>query len=335
MVAWALVEGESESLWRCFLSHLHTAIPNLNSPMTTIMSYPDKGLRAADNGILLANRVFCVGHISRNIQGNCGVPSRIAFSAHIRFSLTEERVWTGFAMLQDISPQAAAYLEGILLALLAAPYLLWRRYGHNTSNLIEVMNKWILEERRLSALDVLHSLWSECMDFPFRRLQEAQKYRDSGAILTKYFSRLLRESMDIRLSDKFVMRMLTMHRYTRSPASQRICTRGRPQHNDTPRHAIPPTPQRNTRDYVSNKLTVIAMVATYLHTIYTLWAQCGHYRSPSCGNAGHPYLKIEGVPGLLTLRAANSGHIVRPGLGAYQAPQPYTAMQPMQRKVPQ
>jgi len=83
------------------------------------------------------------------------------------------------------------------------------------------MNKWILEERRLSVLDLLHSLWSKCMDLRFRRLQEAQKYHDSGAMLTKYSSKLLQESMtlwNIRLSDKFVMRMLTMHRYTHSPA---------------------------------------------------------------------------------------------------------------------
>ena len=119
MTAWALVEGESEPSWRWFLSHLHTAIPNLNSPMTAIMSDRDKGLRAADNEIPLANRAFCVEHISRNIQSNHGVPSLVAFNTHIRFSLIGERVRTGFAKLRDISPQAAAYLENIPLALWA------------------------------------------------------------------------------------------------------------------------------------------------------------------------------------------------------------------------
>jgi len=50
------------------------------------------------------------------------------------------------------------------------------------------------------------------MDLRFRRLHEAQYH----SITT-----VEQESMtlwNIRLSDKFVMRMLTMHRYTRSPA---------------------------------------------------------------------------------------------------------------------
>ena len=104
MIAWALVEGESESSLRLFLSHLHAAIPNINSPLTTIMSDQDKGLRAADDEIPLANRPFCVEHISRNVQKNYGAPSRITFNSHIRFSLTEERVQMGFAKLRDISP---------------------------------------------------------------------------------------------------------------------------------------------------------------------------------------------------------------------------------------
>jgi len=71
-----------------------------------------------------------------------------------------------------------------------------KRYGHNTSNLVEVMNKWMLEERRMCVLDLLHSLWSKCMDLHFRQLQEAKTEDEKGAILTKYTTKLLQESMD-------------------------------------------------------------------------------------------------------------------------------------------
>jgi len=54
------------------------------------MSGRDKGLRAADKETPLDNRAFCVEHISRNIQKGYGVPSRVAFNAHIRVSPTEE-----------------------------------------------------------------------------------------------------------------------------------------------------------------------------------------------------------------------------------------------------
>ena len=54
-------------------SHLRTAVPNINSPLTAIMSDRDKGFRAADDEIpFAANRAFFVEHISRSIQKNHG-----------------------------------------------------------------------------------------------------------------------------------------------------------------------------------------------------------------------------------------------------------------------
>lgn len=85
-IAWALVGGDSESSWWRFF-HIFTQRCRASTP---IMSDRDKGIRAADNEIPLANRVFCVEHISRKIDRNYAVPSRVAFNAHIRFSLTEE-----------------------------------------------------------------------------------------------------------------------------------------------------------------------------------------------------------------------------------------------------
>ena len=196
MIAWAIVEGESESSWRWFLSHLHTAIPNINNPLTMMISDRDKGLLKADNEIPLANRALCVEHIFRNLQNTYGRPSRLIFNQQIRHTLTEQKVQAGFAALRDTSPNAAEYLEDIPLILWSSPYLLGKRYGHNTSNLVEVMNKWMLEERRMCVLDLLHSLWSKCMDLGFRRLQEAKIEYEKGAILTKHLMKLLQESMD-------------------------------------------------------------------------------------------------------------------------------------------
>ena len=69
LIGWALVRGGSESSWRWLLSHLYATIPNVNSTLTAITSYRDKGLRTADE-IPLANRAFCIEHISRSIQKN-------------------------------------------------------------------------------------------------------------------------------------------------------------------------------------------------------------------------------------------------------------------------
>ena len=301
------------------------------------MSDRDKGLRAADDEIPLANRAFCVEHISRNIQKNYGVPSRVAFNSHIRFSLTEGRVQTGFAKLRDISPQAAAYLDDIPLALWAIPYLLGKRYGHNTSNLVDVMNKWILQERRPSVLDLLHSLWSKCMDLRFRRLQEAQKCHDSGAILTKYSSNLLQESMKhslvrhVRYADAD---HASVHAFSgkwyQVDLLHRICTCGRFQYNDISRgHAVaviqryrppPPTPQRNARDYTARNLTVAAMVITYTQVMPPV--DVGPLQAPpqpELWECRPPlFKKLRDALRLPALQPESSEHAVLLGLGPYQ-----------------
>ena len=58
------------------------------------------------------------------------------------------------------------------------------------------MNSWIIEERKLSIIDLLHSLWCKDMDLRFRHLQEAEKYNQAAAVfLTEHAVELLEKSM--------------------------------------------------------------------------------------------------------------------------------------------
>ena len=123
------------------------------------MSDRDKGLCAADDDIPLASRAICLEHLSRNLQKNCGLSARKIFTSAIRFALTEEKLQAGMDELQEASPKAVGYLRSIDLTLWAAPHFPGKRYGHNTSNVVEIMNSWILEERKLSIIDLHHSLW--------------------------------------------------------------------------------------------------------------------------------------------------------------------------------
>ena len=74
--------------------------------------------------------------------------------------------------LEEISPQAVNYLRNSGLELWATSRFPGKRYGHNTSNIVESLNNWILEERKLSIVDLLHALWCKTMDLRFRRHQE-------------------------------------------------------------------------------------------------------------------------------------------------------------------
>jgi hypothetical protein len=279
LLAWAVVEGENEHAWRFFLSNLQTAIPQVNHPATTIISDRDKGLRAADDEIPLASRAICLEHLSRNIQQNFGLQAKTIFDARIRYALTDQGLEAGFNELGEHSQRAVNYLRGIDLALWATPRFPGKRYGHNTSNLVESTNSWILEERKLSILDFLHHVWTKNMDLRFRRLQEAQKY-DPAAVLTKYAAQLLEESTTfsnhrlIRFADPMHASVLSFQgNWYVVDLEARTCTCGHFQFNDVPcGHAIAVIqtyrdpaggPRRSAREFVAYNLTVPAFRATY------------------------------------------------------------------------
>jgi hypothetical protein len=272
-IAWAIVEGESESSWRFFLSNLVTAIPEINTPVTTLMSDRDKGLRAADDEIPLCTRAICLEHLSRNLQTQFGKPTRTLFNSKIRFTRSAEKFEAGMAELQEETPRAAAYLRDIDLSLWSTPHFPGRRYGHTTSNIVEVMNNWLLKERRLAILDLLHAIWTKVMDLRYRRLKETGDY-PQGVVLTKYSTKLLQESMHfvnhqaIRLADQNRGSVLSfMGKWYVVDLEEHTCSCGRFQFHDVPcGHAIAIIQAANRgapRNFIPYNLTVAAMIATY------------------------------------------------------------------------
>ena len=59
---------------------------------------------------------------------------------------------------------------------------------------IQDYTHWILEERKLSIVDLLHSLWCKTMDVFFRHRQDGEKY-SARTVLTKYTANSLEKSM--------------------------------------------------------------------------------------------------------------------------------------------
>ena len=162
----------------------------------------------------------------------------------------------------------------------ATPRFPGKRYGHSTSNIVEILNNWIVEERKLSVIDLLHALWSKVMDLRFRYLQEAEKYLD-GAIITKYSAKKLEVSINfsnhrlIRYADPLHASVLSMSgKWYVVDLEARTCTCGHFQYDDIPcGHAVaviqtyrnPDGAQarRSARDFVAFNLTLAAFRATY------------------------------------------------------------------------
>jgi transposase-like protein len=188
VLAWAMTEGESESSWRWFFSHLRHACPDLNSEHRTLMSDRDKGLKKADAEIPLAQHVFCTEHLSSNINTLFSRGSREAFSSRVRQATTEASFREGMQKLAAVSARAANYVDGTVdKSTWAAPFLRGLRYGHNTSNIVESINGHLVPERKMAIVDCLHSIWNRVMDFRYKRWNDAnEEKRYLGSRVTLY-----------------------------------------------------------------------------------------------------------------------------------------------------
>lgn len=83
-----------------FLSNLLLAIPEINSPLTTI-SDRDKGFSAADDETPLAKRTYYFEHISRTLQAKFGMHARVVLNTYLRFVYTEEGFQPGLQKLDE------------------------------------------------------------------------------------------------------------------------------------------------------------------------------------------------------------------------------------------
>ena len=195
------------------------------------------------------------------------------------FTFTETCIQAGFVELEEISPQAVNYLRNSGVELWASPRSPGKRYGHNTSNIVESLNNWILEERKFSIVDLLHVLWCKTMDLRFRLHQEGEKY-DAGTVLTKYTVKLLEKSMSfsnhrrIQFADAMHASVLSFQgKWYVIDLLESACTCGHFQYNDIPcRHAIAVVQEhhdpaggqcRSVRQFIPYNLTLEAFKAAY------------------------------------------------------------------------
>ena len=184
LLAWAMVESETEAAWRYFLTHLRQAIPEVNDRGVTIMSDRDKGLQSADMELPHAYRGYCTQHIKENIQRRFGLKAREMFATLAGF-LGKDEFEKYLTEIQTYNPDLKKYILEIDTKKWSPTFFPGRTYGHHTSNIAESINAKIWEERRLPCLELLDALWNKVMHLRFRRLEESKKYHPQERF-TKY-----------------------------------------------------------------------------------------------------------------------------------------------------
>jgi len=173
LLAWAIVEGENSDSWTWFLNHLKHAIPQIMT--ATIMSDRDKGLingkAILGEGIVQAH---CCFHICQNFKAKFGTRLTEQHFWGIANARSEAVYTTRLLDLDAQRSEAANYLRGIDTRLWVTAFFPGKRYGHNTSNIVESYNKSLQLERELSIVDLLNEIWHSSMAVRFKRLQQAE-----------------------------------------------------------------------------------------------------------------------------------------------------------------
>lgn len=141
LLAWAIVEGESESAWEYFHLQLQHSIPEITTEQTTLISNRDKGLINADRVLPpTVIRAFCCQHLKENLTIKFGRALEGRFWKIARARRVEE-FEIAITELQTIKPLAATYLQNIDANLWATAFFPGKRYGHDTSNIVESTNQ--------------------------------------------------------------------------------------------------------------------------------------------------------------------------------------------------
>jgi hypothetical protein len=152
-----------------------------------------------------AYRGYCTQHIAENVKTKYGLACRQAFWK-VAKSRSIPAYNTAVQELEEIRPEAGAYVKAISPALYTACMFPGPRFGNITSNIVESANALYLEERSLPIVEMIRSIWHKEMHRRFLHLQAARAI-DRSQLFTPWATALLRASerfaasFDVAMSD--------------------------------------------------------------------------------------------------------------------------------------
>jgi hypothetical protein len=85
-----------------------------------------------------------------------------------------------------VNTAAAEYLRSITASLWSSAHFLGTWYGHLTSNIAELVNKILREDRRMSITELLNAIWHRVMESQASRLVAARKQTEEGCRYTSF-----------------------------------------------------------------------------------------------------------------------------------------------------
>ncbi|KAL3677408.1 hypothetical protein R1sor_027356 [Riccia sorocarpa] len=188
IIAYAIVDRENEENWVWFFIHLRGAVTRIDSPEIQYVSDRCKGIINAVRNIFPgASHVHCTIHLQRNVKQRFGTEMEKFFKVLHRCK-TEERYKQVLEAITEKNPECGQYLGNIPPALYVMYAVRRPRFGHTTSNIVEIANSAILPIRSYGPLRMCIELYLYMME------QKAKQHRLSLTLneeLTPYAAKYM------------------------------------------------------------------------------------------------------------------------------------------------
>lgn len=202
-LAFGVVDVENDESWMWFLSELYKSL-EVNTdrvPQLTFLSNGQKGIiDAVKRKFLCSYHAICIRHLSETIGKEFKNSRLVHLLWKAACSTTTINFKEKMAEIEDISSDAAKWLQQFPLSQWALLYFEGKRYGYLSSN-IDDFNKWILQARELPIAQIIDNIHFKLLtEFEERRTKSVLWF----SVLAPSAEKRLMEAVDLGSSYQVV-----------------------------------------------------------------------------------------------------------------------------------
>ncbi|GMJ05648.1 MUSTANG 3 [Hibiscus trionum] len=173
-LAFGVVDTENDDNWIWFLSELHKALA-MNSKKMPQLTFLSGGQIGALDVVRIkfpnSFHALCMRHLSESICREFKNSRLVHLLWKAAYATTTSAFKEKMAEIEEVSPEAAKWMQQFPSSRWALLYFEGTRYGHLSSN-IEEFNRWIFDARELPIIQVIEVIHSKLMsEFEDRRIR--------------------------------------------------------------------------------------------------------------------------------------------------------------------
>lgn len=175
-LAFGVVDVENDESWTWFLSHLHKTL-EVNTETIPPIIFLSDGQKGIMDSVRMkfpnSSHAYCMRHLSESIGKEFKNSRLVQLLWKAAYATTTSAFREKMAEIEEVSPEAAKWLQQFHPSEWSLVHFEGSRYGHLSSN-VEQFNRWIFEARELPIIQVIERIHNKLKtEFDDRRLKSS------------------------------------------------------------------------------------------------------------------------------------------------------------------